>query len=38
VSHPRSERHRRTLDGALQAIAERGYWSLPVGKPLVAPA
>ncbi len=27
MSHPLFERHRATLDRALQAIAERGYWS-----------
>jgi phenylacetic acid degradation protein paaN len=27
VPHPFFERHRATLDGALTAIAERGYWS-----------
>jgi phenylacetic acid degradation protein paaN len=27
VAHPFFERHRATLDRALQAIAERGYWS-----------
>jgi phenylacetic acid degradation protein paaN len=27
VSHPLFERHRAMLDGALKAIAERGYWS-----------
>ncbi len=27
MSHPFFERHRATLDRALQAIAERGYWS-----------
>jgi len=27
VPHPFFERHRATLDRALQAIAERGYWS-----------
>src|SRR5512138_480409 len=27
VSHPLFERHRATLDRALAAIAERGYWS-----------
>jgi len=27
VPHPSFERHRATLDRALQAIAERGYWS-----------
>jgi phenylacetic acid degradation protein paaN len=27
VPHPLFERHRATLDRALQAIAERGYWS-----------
>jgi len=27
VSHPFFERHRATLDRAMQAIAERGYWS-----------
>jgi phenylacetic acid degradation protein paaN len=27
VSHPLFERHRETLDRALRAIAERGYWS-----------
>jgi len=27
VSHPFFERHRETLERALQAIAERGYWS-----------
>src|SRR5512138_2327524 len=27
VSHPLFEKHRATLDRALQAIAERGYWS-----------
>jgi len=27
VSHPLFERHRATLERAIQAIAERGYWS-----------
>lgn len=27
MSHPLFEKHRATLDGALQAIATRGYWS-----------
>ena len=27
MSHPRFEKHRATLDGALNAIATRGYWS-----------
>jgi phenylacetic acid degradation protein paaN len=27
VSHPLFERHRATLDRALQAIADRGYWA-----------
>jgi len=27
VSHPLFERHKALLDQALQAIAERGYWS-----------
>ena len=27
MDHPMFERHRATLDRALQAIAERGYWS-----------
>ena len=27
MSHPFFERHRATLERALQAIAERGYWS-----------
>ncbi len=27
MSHPLFERHRATLDRALQAMAERGYWS-----------
>ena len=27
MPHPLFERHRATLDRALQAIAERGYWT-----------
>ena len=27
MSHPLFERHKALLDQALQAIAERGYWS-----------
>ena len=27
MSHPLLEKHRATLDGALNAIATRGYWS-----------
>lgn len=27
MSHPLFEKHRATLDGALSAIAQRGYWS-----------
>ena len=27
MTHPLFEKHRATLDGALQAIATRGYWS-----------
>ena len=27
MSHPMFDKHRATLDGALNAIATRGYWS-----------
>ena len=27
MTHPLFEQHRATLEGALQAIATRGYWS-----------
>mgnify|MGYP003616902368 CR=1 FL=1 len=27
MSHPLFEKHRATLDGAINAIATRGYWS-----------
>ena len=27
MSHPLLDKHRATLDGALNAIATRGYWS-----------